>query len=250
MSRSTIELFLAHLIGNAALLWLGYYWLGLNESDAAHLVWSAVIVLFFACCALWLHGTALVMFNREAGTGFRRAANMAFRHLPPLLTLAIGAVIIYGLIAYWHDSFGHKAFVIGSYATMKLRKPVPPSGVQRAFFVLIWLLRWVVVPVFLLPLAGTVAARGWSGFRLAALRRSKQFVWWIQVCALLLLAILVPLEILAWVPKFNPFAIQMLSFIARIGAGYLLFVAALLALEFFTSAGKPRFSQPSTVSSP
>ena len=129
MNRSTASIVALHLFGDALLLWLGYYWLGIGESDAVHLAWSAVVIVTFTIAALWLHGTALVLFNREAGSRFTIAVRTALRHLPPLIVIAIVAGIIYGLLAWWRESFGHSAFFIGSYATMKLRKPVDRKSV-------------------------------------------------------------------------------------------------------------------------
>jgi hypothetical protein len=250
MKRSNIALGFCHLVGNALLLWLGYYWLGLDESDATHLAWSATVILIFVCGALWLHGTAMAMFNLEHEWGFGQAAAVALRRLLPLLVLTVVVLCIYGLLSYWHDSFQHKAFVIGSYATMRLRRPVPPSGVMRVFGVFIWILRWIVIPGLFIPLACEVVAHGWSGFRRTGLWRAKRPVWWLEICALLLVAILVPLKLVGWVPHLDHFPSQMVSFIVRLGVGYLLLVAGLLTLEFAASAGKPRWSQPSTVSSP
>ncbi len=208
------------------------------------------MVIAFVCAALWLHGTSLALFDREAPLNFGSAARTALWHLLPLFVIAIAAALIYGVLAYWHDSFAHKAFVIGSYTTMKLRKPVPPSGVLRWYHGLIWLLRWLIVPAVLFPLAAAVARFGWRGFHLRSLKRGKNVLYWLEVCALLLLAIWVPFKLFFWVPQITPFAWQMVSFLARLGSGYLLFVAALLSLEFLTSAGKPPLTQPSTTSSP
>src|SRR5581483_6028963 len=146
----------------------------------------------FVCAALWLHGTSLALFHREAPLSFGAAARTTLRHLLPLFLIAIAAALIYGLLAYWNDSFAHKAFVIGSYTTIKLRKPVPPSGVLRWYRGFIWLLRWLIVPALLFPLTATVARFGWRGFRLHSLRRGKNLVYWFEVCVLLLLAIWVP----------------------------------------------------------
>ena len=250
MNRPAASIVALHLFGNALLLWLGYYWLGTGESDAAHLAWSAAVIVIFTVAALWLHGTALVLFNRETESRFTTAARTALRHLPSLTVIAIVAGIVYGLLAWWRDSFGHSAFVIGSYATMKLRKPVAPSGVLRSFYFLIWLLRWMDVPALLFRLGASVALNGWRGFRLPLPRPRNRWLFWPATCALLLCAIWAPLKLINWVPHIEQFALQLASFLSRLGVGYLLFVGALLALEVLTSAGKPRLSQPSTVSSP
>ncbi|MBV9038542.1 MAG: hypothetical protein JO182_28905, partial [Acidobacteriaceae bacterium] len=87
MKRATVSLWLLHLIGNALLLWLGYYWLGVGESDTAHLLGSAAIVLGGVCVALFLHGTALVYFDRDGERSLAHAMGTAARNLLPLLVV-------------------------------------------------------------------------------------------------------------------------------------------------------------------
>jgi hypothetical protein len=94
-----------------------------------------------------------------------------------------------------------------------------------------------------LPLAARVVSKTSS-------RLSRRWPYWLAAGALLLAAVWVPLRLLDWIPKANGFGAEAASFAVRIGIGYLLFVAALLALELLTSAGKPRASQPSTAVSP
>jgi hypothetical protein len=250
MNRSLALLFVLHLFGNALLLWLGYYWLGIGESSALQLAWGAFVILVFICSALWLHGTALSLFNSPRESNLPSAARSTLHHLAPLFVIAICAGAIYALLAWWHNSFGHQAFVIASYATMKLRKPIRPASVLRAVHVLIWILRWLVVPVIFFPLAAAAAKHGWRGFTTNFFRRSKWILYAAAVCLLLLCAISLPLKLVGWVPEIPRFLLQMASFLARIGVGYLLFVAALLSIEFLTSAGKPRLSQSKTVASP
>lgn len=227
-----------HLIGNALLLWLGYTWLGLSEADGPHLAGSALVLLVFGLGALWLHATALAFFGGDAA-----APSTALRRLPWLFVLAVVVTFVYGLLLYCYGAFDHIAFVIGSAATMALRRPVPPARVLACFHAFIWLLRWVVVPALALPLAARIVSK-------TSPRLLRRWPYWLAVGALLLCAFWVPPRLLDWIPKANGFGMQAASFAARIGFGYLLFVAALLALEFFTSAGKPRSSQPSTVVSP
>lgn len=240
MTRSHVSLGALHLAGNALLLWLGYTWLGMTEADGPHLAASAAVLLAFGLGALWLHATTLAFFGEQdlAAAGFR-----ALRRLPQLLALAVAVALVYGLLSYCYGAFDHIAFVIGSAATMTLRKPVPPARVLACFHAFLWLLRWVVVPALALPLAARVISNG-------SPRLIRRWQYWLTVGALLLCAIWVPLRLLAWIPKADGFGMQAASFAARIGFGYLLFVVALLALEFITAAGKPRFSQPSTAVSP
>jgi hypothetical protein len=240
MTRSHVFLAALHLAGNALLLWLGYTWLGMAEGDRPHLVGSAAVLLAFGLGALWLHATALAFFGQN---NLAAAASTALRRLPQLFALAVAVALVYGLLSYCYSAFDHMAFVIGSAATMTLRKPVPPARVLACFHAFVWLLRWIVVPALALPVAARVLSNGSS-------RLIRHWPYWIAVGALLLCAICVPLRLLDWIPKAETFGMQMASFALRIGFGYLLFVAALLAVEFFTSVGKPPSSQPSTAVSP
>jgi hypothetical protein len=238
MTRSHVLLGASHLAGNALLLWLGYTWLGMTEANGLHLAASALVLLVFGLAALWLHATALAFFG-----GDNAAASTALRRLPRLFALAVVIALLYGLLWYCYGAFDHTAFVIGSAATMTLRKPVPPSRVLTCFHAFIWLLRWIVVPALALPLAARIVSK-------TSPRLLRRWPYWLAAGALLLCAFWVPLRILDWIPKANGFGMQAASLAIRIGFGYLLFVAALLALEFFTSAGKPRSSQPITAVSP
>jgi hypothetical protein len=84
--RRSAPLAIIHLVGNALILWLGYYWLGISESDGAHLAWSALVLVLFVVSALWLHGTALAMFDRELGPDFPTAVRSVGAHLIPLFS--------------------------------------------------------------------------------------------------------------------------------------------------------------------
>ncbi len=48
-----------HLAGNAALLALGYYWLGIGEASAGEVVWSAAVGLIIVAGACALYGAAI-----------------------------------------------------------------------------------------------------------------------------------------------------------------------------------------------
>lgn len=248
MNRSTATLCALHLAGDALILWLGYTWLGMGESNALRLTLSALILVLFACSAVWLHGTAFVYFDGTAGSSLRRAGGVALRHLPPLLLLAVLASVAYALLTSLYGSLGRPAFVIGSYLTMLFRRPVPPARVLDTFHLLIWLLRWLAVPALLVPMAARIAVAGWQGFRFS--HQSKRALYWIQVCLLLLAAVWLPAKLLAWIPGMPNFGAEMASFLIRLVIAYLLFAGVLLALEWRTAAGRPLLTQPRTSSTP
>ena len=248
MSTYKRRIVVLHCLGNAAILLLGYYWLGLPESDAAHLTLSAAVIVFFALAAVWLHGTALVVFGRECSV--MQAGKRSLQSVLPLLLLAGLVLLLYLALQRFYNSFEHQAFVIGSYSTMKLRRPVEPQSVLNVFHGIIWLLRWFVVPALAWPLAAEIAERGWSGYSMSAFRKRRRFLFWIQTGIFSLLAVLVPMRLFFWIPDTPGFGWELVSVMARLGCGYLLFTGGLLAVEYFTSAGRPRVTQLSTAGLP
>lgn len=234
MTRATRILWLMHFVVNALLLWLAYYWLGVGESTIGRLVWSAVLAVLILCAALWLHGSGFVFFRGDR-TALSPALRTALRNLLPLFVLAIAALLIYGLLSWWRDYSTQPAFKIASYLTLKSRKPVKPATIQSVLNGILWLVRWAVIPVLLLPLAANVANKGWRGYRGEALGLTSRWLYWIQVVALLLCGIWLPLKLINWIPHFNSFSMQMTSFLFRLVIAYLLFVTACLLLELVSS---------------
>jgi hypothetical protein len=234
MTRATSVFCLMHFVGNALLLWLAYNWLGVGESTMGRLLWSACLALLITVAALWLHGSGFVFFRTDR-SALLPALGTALRNLLPLFALAVVVLILYGLLAWWRDYSAQSAFKIASYLTLKLRKPVKPASVQAIFNGVLWIVRWVILPVLLLPLAANMANKGWRGYRS---RFPRYWLYWIEVVVLLLCGIWAPLKLIAWVPAFSSFGVQMTSFLFRLLIAYLLFVAAWLLLELFTSRVK------------
>jgi hypothetical protein len=240
------RLCLLHFVANALLLWLGYDWLGVAESTQARLVFSALYALVLLAVVCWLYGATFVYFRR--GSGIVACLRTALRHLAPLVAGAVLVLVVYGLVSWAASSAAQPAFKIASWLTLHLRKPVKPAAVARVFQAAFWVIRWIVLPVALLPMASALAARGWRGFSAFTWRSSWRY--WIAVPLLLLAGLQLPFLLLRWIPRFEAFAMQFASFSLRMLAGYLLFVAAVLMLAYATSRGRPELSQPSTAVGP
>jgi len=230
--RSLAPLAATHLVGNALLLWLGYYWLGLGETRAATLAWSALVALLLLTLECWLHGATFAYFS-----GTRR---LPLRRLPPLVAVAIVLLAAYWGLAQWAGYSGQPAFKIASYLTMTLRKPVKPATILKVFNIGLWLVRWMVAPAVALPIFSGIASR----------HQSRKWWYWIATPALLVCALWLPLRLMGWTPLTGGFAVEMFSFVVRLLTAYLLFVGAWLVLVFLTSGGSPRATQSSTAASP
>ncbi len=238
----------AHLIANTLLLWLGYYWLGIGESSTSSLLWSAFIAVVLVCGACWAYASALVFFRQEEHSA-TAAWRAALRNLLPLSLVAIVLLALYYLLARWSDYSSAPALGLASFLTLKSQRPLKPATVLAIFNAVLWLVRWMILPVLCLPLISAITVQGWQGFSsVGALAR--KWLYWIETPALLVCAFAVPIKLLAWVPSVSGFGMETASFVLRAAAAYLLFLAAWLLLAFATAGGKPRFTQAKTVASP
>lgn len=249
MTRSTRRLCLLHLPANALLLWLGYEWLGVGEPSLARLALSFADALIILALVCWLYGATFAYFRAPGSATVNDAFRTALRTLPALLLAAIAILVIYRLLALWEGYSAKPAFQLASYLTLKFRKPVQPAAVSRVFATALWLVRWVLLPAALLPLISGVSARGWHGLGEFGWRRRSR-LYRLEAPLLLVCGLWAPFRLLAWVPRVNGFGMEMLSFLLRLSAAYLLFVAASLLLAFLTSRGSPALSQLKTAPSP
>ena len=235
MTRSTRVLCLLHFLGNAVLLWGAYEWLSMEESSMLRLSAMIVVAAVIILATLWLHGSALAHFASDDRSRLKPALGAALKHLAPLFVVALCAIVLYGVVE-WVDS-------LIDTENWTIRKITDTT---------LWIVRWLVLPVFLLPLAANVATKGFRGFSGCAWHVLKRWIYWIEVVALLFVGIWVPVRVIQWGAEHKPdaFSLQLTSLGARLFAGYLLFVIAWLLLESFTSGGKPRTSQAVTASAP
>lgn len=242
--RSRLVLILVHLVGNALLLWLVYRWLGMDESDRAHLFGSFVLATGVVLGFAWLHGFALAKFS---GLRLRKAAVRGLVKLVPVALVCLLAIAVYTVLGWVQASYSKPAFVIASFLTLHLRTAVPPGGIQKLFHAVVLALEWGIVPAALLLLGAKITSARSNRRRERPLWRRSFFLFAIVVAALLLCAIWLPLKLFFWIPGIVSFNGQLASLIFRVGVGYLLFVFCILLLEFATAAGKPADTQPSTV---
>lgn len=247
--RSVVALLSMHAITNAILFTLGYYWLGMGDARTSQLLLSALIAIVFVALGCASYGAVLVYCGSTSLRSARFAWLEAIWHLPALFVLAISVALIYWLAGLGRSALDEPAFRLASWLTLQFRRPVTPESVAFGVNVLVGFLRWIVIPVLVLPLAMNVALHGFSGFRQPKTNERKRLYW---VMAPLLVGAMVwlPGRLLAWIPRVGSFDMEATSFILRALVAYLFFVLGWLGLAFITSGGRPRFTQPSTAPSP
>ncbi len=240
-------LLLLHAGANAALLALGYYWLGVGETRAATLLWSALVCLAWLVLAPVAYAAPLAYFQAKH-PGAKGAWRQSLRHALPLVILLLVTIAGCWLLQRWAEQSAKLATQVASWMTLNLRKPVKPASVLQVFNVLRWFVVWALIPWILLPVASAVSARGWSGFRAPRLRRTWLFR--LAVPVLLLAAFWLPSRLLSWVPYSGGFWMESASFGVRALFAYCFLVVGWVAVAFVTSGGNPRFSHDKTVASP
>jgi hypothetical protein len=242
MSRVARKFFLLQLVFNALLLWVAYEWLGVGESTRLRLLWSALCALAILALACWFHGATLVFF-RGGELGIKDAFAASMRRVPALLAAAILVLALYGLVAWAASASGQPAFRLASWLTLKFRTPVKPVTVARIFLGGFWVVRWVLLPVALLPVASGIAAHGWRGAGEISWRCGWRY--WLEVPLLLVAGLLLPFVVLGWVPAVSGFALEVISFLMRMLVAYLLFVGAIWTLERRTVTTSSQEAGPS-----
>jgi hypothetical protein len=219
--RRNRKLLLLHAAANALLMWLAYEWLGVDESTTGKLVLSVVDALAILTLVCWLYGTTLVWFSSDEPK-LNASFRTALRHLPGLLGLAIAALVVYFLLARAADSLPGAAIKVASWLTWTIRRPVKPAWIAGTFQTIFWLLRWVVLPVVLVPVAATIAREGKFHWQ-----RSRRHL---LIPLLAVLGLWAPLMIVNWKPAASGFSMELASFTVRAGLAYALFVGSMLAM--------------------
>jgi hypothetical protein len=219
--RRNRKLLLLHAAANALLMWLAYEWLGVDESTTGKLVLSAVDALAILTLVCWLYGTTMVWFSSEEPK-LNASFRTALRHLAGLLGLAVAALVVYFLLARGAAEVPGAALKVASWLTWTIRRPVKPPLIAGILQTLLWLLRWVVLPVVLVPVAAAIAREGRIHWQ-----RSRRHL---LIPLLAVLGLWVPLMIVNWKPAASGFSMELASFSLRTAVAYALFVGSMLAM--------------------
>jgi hypothetical protein len=226
------RLWLIQAAGNALLFWCAFTWLGIRDSKTWQLVETAVLSLLIVVPWLWLQdGTMAYCGDRSQGLwgAFRKGAK----------TLAIFSlvVIVFGVLFWALGKLEAPLATAGqrtaSWLTFHLRKPVKPLTWIRAYEAVLWGVRWIVLPVILLPVAAGAALDGARG-----MWRKSRRVFWLQYLIALGVGFYLPGVLTGWVPKLSGTGSQVASFALRFGIAYVLMVTTWLAVAFFSATRK------------
>ena len=226
------RLWLIQAVGNALLFWGAFTWLGIRDAKTWQLAESAGLGLLILISWLWLQdGTLVYCGDRSQGLwgAFRRSA----KTIAIFATVFIAFVLLLWALGKLEAPLATAGQRTASWLTFHLRKPFKPATWVQAFVAVLWAVRWIVVPVLVLPVAAGVAVRGVRGMWRAAPR-----VFWMQYLIALGVGFYLPTLLLHWVPKFSGTTAQTLSFALRFGIAYVLMITTWLAIAFFSAPRK------------
>jgi hypothetical protein len=224
------RLWLIQAVGNLLLFWWAFTWLGLRDSKTTQLVETAIFGLLILLPWLWLQdGTFAYCGDRSQGLwgAFRKGA----KTLAIFTVVAIVFALFFWALGKLADPLTTAGQRTASWLTFHVRKPIKPDSWVKAYLALLWGVRWIVLPVLLLPVAAGAAMEGTRG-----LRRKARVVFCLQYLGALLIGFYVPSVLLHWVPKMTETTAQVISFTLRFGLAYVLMITAWLAVAFFSSA--------------
>lgn len=218
--------------GNALLLGLGYYWLGIAESRGLTLAWSLAIACMWIVMACWLHGASFAWFAGKDSA--RPAFRTALRHLPAMFLFVAGVLFVYWLLGQLQDYAAKPAAQISPWLTLRFHKPIRPPAILKWVGVVFWIVRWMVLPVLFVPIFAGISV---SGVRALSNWR-RRLLYWAEAPLLLLVALWLPIQLIGWVPQVGGFGMEMTSFLLRLMVAYILFVGGCMVLEWVTASGK------------
>ena len=200
--------------GYLLLLSLFYAWLGIADRSVSQVLLSAVLGIAIVAGALWLIAGALA-----GPEGF------ALRRMPKVV-MWLAAAALAGVACIWLASYRPRVGLhVASQLTQWFRRPVKPSSIGALYVALLWTAGGAGV-LALLPFASRAA----SGGKTTAVSALRQWRYWIAGAAAGAAGFLFPTLLIGWVPKFQGFAAQSASLLARFAVAYTLALAAWLAL--------------------
>lgn len=225
------KVWLLNVLGNAAALSVGYFWLVIPDARGWQVAGSAVLALLVVFLVAWLRAGTFAYFRvaefrepGEVGGAFRRG----LRHVIPLMILAA----MFALLAWCLWSLYLYTPQFGVWLRQKMGGGVSPRAVTRVADWLITAVLCVLMPAVWLPVASTVSA---FGVQAARIKRSwrvlKQTRYWLWLVILLALGGYVSYRLVWWVPQFETIKAQAWSMGLRFLAAYLIAVTAWVAVN-------------------
>ncbi|HEV2964175.1 MAG TPA: hypothetical protein VG649_20270 [Candidatus Angelobacter sp.] len=174
---------------------------------SGQLILACLLILVAVVGWLTLDGSTFNYYldqQRTQTSLLKPALIRALKHILPLAILA-GIFFLLRLVVDRLDDYHYSVpGYLRSEFPAWLRRNMSEARVQNLYDLFVFFIRWIILPVLLLPLASLCADRGFRGFfalrTWARMFRNRSF--WGVVIVASFLGILIPTSILAW--KLDP----------------------------------------------
>ncbi len=225
------RLWLIQFLANPILFLLFVAWLHIPEAKVWQLILNVVLAAGIAAAALVLHAGTLVYFYdrfRSNGATLKVAFGQALRHLAAVAAWVCAFYLLWDLVDTLSDHLDTIPTYVRSMLPALLRRNISLGVVAGVFDAFVFALRWILTPGLLLPLAVSVAHRGFRGFGRAGWSAWKKAIWSLQywgiVTGAAIVGVLLSGLITDWTPRSqNPsFTGETISLILRLLIAYLL----------------------------
>lgn len=228
--RRSRRIALLQFLGNPLLFLLFIVWLWVPERHSAQLVLTVLLGFIIVAGGLILHALTLAYFREcpaAPAAPHRTALRGCLCHLPSFLVWLVIVVFLFRIL----DEAGDRSLLAAAYfrslLPMPLRASFPQAAVDHTAVRLLWIAKYYLLPVLLLPLGMQLAYLGIGGASVRnSLRPLGRAGYWLIMAALSLLGVWLPAHLIFWNPVKGPLSIQVISLVTRLLAAYL---AALLA---------------------
>jgi hypothetical protein len=223
------RLWLLQLFGNFVIFLAFIWWLRLPDAHWWQVFFGVVLAALTAAAALVLHGGTLDYFHsahQDRTTKLPPSLRRAFQHLPALVLWALIFFFLRWLIGKLDQYEVSLPGYLRSEFPAWLRRMISEPALESIYTSLLWLLRWVVLPGLLLPLALSCAGKGFRGFIAFGdwKRALRSLAFWLTLIVAAVLGVYCVEAIMGWRldPKTATLAAEKTSLAFRLFFAYLL----------------------------
>jgi len=229
------RVWLVQLVANVALFGLFAAWLLIPVAQSWQLVLNVFVPLVVLTGVLVLHSGTMMFFHEDpdaAAPTLRSVFLAATRNVLPLVISGVIAYLGWTLI----DKVGGYHETLPAYARSTLplfvRRHISLVFLNSGFQVMMFLLRWILLPGLTLPIflrSARFGFRVFSGTSLAAWFKSLwSLSYWVLLGLAAVIGVLAPTWLMGARPDFrtSTYGWEMSSLILRFSVAYLLGVAA------------------------
>ena len=225
------RLWLIQFFANPVLFALFAAWLLIPVARTWQIILNAVLAAGIVVAALVLHAGTLNYFcdrSGDEGAALKLAFGRALRHLAAVAVWAGAFYLIWELVGKLDEYHDAVPTFIRSMFPAFLRQLISLGVITALFDGFVFVLRWIVAPGLLLPLALRAADVGFRGWGRAGLATWKAVIaslqYWGVVTLAAVLGVFASGRIMDWTPRSaDPtFAGETISLILRLLAAYLL----------------------------